>query len=159
MNRMKDGSPLVPQLQLGNEGKTKGSVTGFIFVGSKRGSWDKLLVHEPFAKTVGPTGSGAGAQAEAVADAGVDVQLNRQSRLLKKQIGFWQAFGDVGSVIGAAGEERGRSTLGRIDFLRLTGINQALETGARIASLDRICGVRVAGIRMHGGERGEFAAG
>src|SRR3989442_15952521 len=111
MNRMKDGSPLVPQLQLGNEGKTKGSVNGFIFVGSKRGSWDKLLVHEPFAKPVRPTGSRARAQAEAVTDTSVNVQLNRHPGLLEKQIGFWQAFGDVGPVVGTADEERGRSAL------------------------------------------------
>ena len=92
-----------------------------------------------------------------MAGVGVDVEFGFHTGGFVFEIKSGHAFGDVGAVAVAAGdEERGHAFLG-VEEAGGAWVDEALEVGAAGLLFDGIGGVFLAGIVLHGGKGGEFA--
>ena len=115
---------------------------------------DEFSVDEPFAEAGGP-GAGRGligfTQTEAVAGAGVDVQLGGDAGAFETQIHFGETLGDIDAVAVAGGEKDGRGAFFRDDLAGSSGINERLKIRPGGGAIDGIGG---SGVARGGAHRG-----
>ncbi len=102
----------------------------------------EFAVGEPLGEAHGP-GAGGGlvgfAAAKAVAGAGIKVELGGDAGFFEEQVHVGEAFGDVGAVVVAGGEEDGRGAFLGGDEGGFAGIDQSLEIGEARASESVSC--------------------